>query len=189
MKRVISMLLAMLLTVPVLADDYVEIIVETEPVTISETAKQAVEVEIVAEPLEMETNDLRETPYFSVTIPAVMTVVVSENGAVYTATNAAIINNSTDAIEITDIMISPSGGWTLVPYDTNMAAEKVDSRLIGFMLNGVDGTVDNLSIEGDWTVDQGDELALFYDAVVSATSQVIYGEEVLTVVFVVDWAD
>lgn len=189
MKRVISMLLAVMLASPVFADNYVEIIVETEPVTISETAIQSVEVEIVAEPLEMEANDLRETPYFSVTIPAVMTVVVSENGTVYTATNAAIINNSTDAIEITDIMISPSGGWTLVPYDTNMAAEKVDSRLIEFMLNGVDGTVDNLSTSGDWIVAQGDEFILLYDAVVSATSQAIYGEEVLTVVFVVDWAN
>ena len=128
------------------------------------------------------------TARFSVTVPAFMTIVVSEDGEVYTATNAEIVNHSTGAVEITDIYVHTNSDWTLVPYDTNMADEKVDSRQIGFLLNGADGMMDNLSLTGDWTVEKNAELPLIYDAVVSATSETIDGEQVLTVTFVVEWA-
>lgn len=117
-----------------------------------------------------------------------MTIVVSETGEVYTADNIEIVNHSTGAIAITDIRVQTNSGWTLVSYDTNMADEKVDSRQIGFLLNGADGMMENLSLTGDWTIEKNDELPLIYDAVVSATSEAIDGEQVLTVTFVVEWA-
>lgn len=128
------------------------------------------------------------TARFSVTVPAFMTIVVSETGEVYTATNAEIVNHSTGAVEVTDIRVHTNSGWTLVPYATNMADEKVDSHQIGFLLNGADGMMENLSLTGDWTVEKNAELPLIYDAVVSATSEAINGEQVLTVTFVVEWA-
>lgn len=129
-----------------------------------------------------------QTSRFSVTVPAFMTIVVSETGEVYTADNIEIVNHSTGAIAITDIRVQTNSGWTLVSYDTNMADEKVDSRQIGFLLNGADGMMDNLSLTGDWTIEKNDELPLIYDAVVSATSETIDGEQVLTITFVVEWA-
>ncbi len=130
--------------------------------------------------------------FFSVTVPANMSLTVSKNGEVYAATNAAIINNSSHAVEITSVTVSAGDNWTLVPYDYNMANEKVDSHLIGFYLNGAKtiriGTSESLSLPSDWTIDKGDWFALQYDAVVSATSDILQNEQVLTLVFIINWA-
>lgn len=73
---------------------------------------------------------------FSVTVPASLTMTVSKYGEVYAASNAAIVNNSTGMVEVTGITVSTDNGWTLVPYGSNMASAKVDSKLIGFSVNG-----------------------------------------------------
>ena len=128
--------------------------------------------------------------YFSVTVPAVMMIVVSENGEVTSATNAVIINNSSAAVVVSDVTILSADGWTIAPYETNMADEKVNSNLIGFRIENIRTTDygDSESFAGNWTVDSGDELPLTYDAVVSAASHAITDEQVLTVIFVIEWA-
>ncbi len=128
--------------------------------------------------------------YFSVTVPAVMMMVVSENGEVTAATNAVIINNSSAAVVVSDVTILSADGWTIVPYDNNMANEKVNANLIGFRLENIRTTDygNSASFAGNWTVDSGDELPLTYDAVVSAASRAITDEQVLTVIFVIEWA-
>ena len=72
-----------------------------------------------------------------------------------------------------------------------MAAEKVDSRKIGFSINSAQsrttGTEEALPLGGGWRIPCGEALPLRYDAVVSAASQPI-SEQVLTVVFVLEWA-
>lgn len=128
--------------------------------------------------------------HFSVTVPASLTLTVSEHGEVYAATNAAIDNHSTGAVEITAITVSTVNGWALVPYSTNLASAKVDSKQIGFSMNSavssLTGTSEALSLNGGWTINSGASLPLTYDAVVSATSTIL-NEQVLTVVFVIDW--
>lgn len=128
---------------------------------------------------------------FSVTVPASLSLTVSEHGAVYAATNAEIVNNSTGAIEVTGINISAENGWSIVPYFSNMASAKVDAKLIGFSMNGAQsamtGTSETLSLPGAWSIVKGGALPLTYDAVVSAMSQPVSGQ-VLTVVFVLNWA-
>ena len=128
---------------------------------------------------------------FSVTVPASLSLTVSEYGAVYAADNAAIVNNSTGAIAVTGVTVSAANGWTLVPFSSNMAAAKVDTKLIGFSLNGAQssnsGTSENLPLSNAWSIAKGASLPLSYDAVVSALSQPV-SEQVLTVVFVLDWA-
>lgn len=130
---------------------------------------------------------------FSVTVPANLGLMMASNGEMCSATTAAIINNSTDAVEVTAISITAAGDWTLVPFNYNMAAAKVDSKLIGFSINGVTtsrtGRSEQLSLSGDWTIAKGASLPLTYDAVASATSVVINNEQVLTLVFVIDWVD
>lgn len=129
---------------------------------------------------------------FSVTVPAVMLIVLAEDGSVYTAANAAITNNSTASVMVTKVTITAGSGWTIVLYHTEMADEKVDSRLIGFLLNDAftsdTGYSENLSLASNWTVTRGNSMDLLYDAVVSATSEIITEEQVLTIVFVLDWA-
>lgn len=125
---------------------------------------------------------------FSVTVPATLNLTVAKNGKVYAATSAQIVNNSTGAIRVTNVTLSTENGWQLVPYSTNMADEKVDSKQIGFALNGAesDGSA-TLPMSGSWVIAKDSALSLDYDAVVSATSTPV-NEQVLTVVFVLDWA-
>lgn len=127
---------------------------------------------------------------FSVTVPASLSLTVSEYGEVYAANSATIVNNSTGAVEITGVTISAANGWTLVPFSTNMANAKVDAKLIGFKLNGaqsaITGTSESLSLPGAWSIAKSASLPLSYDAVVSAMSLPV-NEQVLTVVFVLDW--
>lgn len=132
----------------------------------------------------------REMSRFSVTVPASLTVTVSEHGVVYTATGAGIVNNSSSAVQVSGVTLRAENGWTIVPYATNMAAQKVDSKRIGFALGGIQTAAigkSELLTASSMTVSAGATLPLSYDAVVSASSAAI-NEQVLTIVFVVGWA-
>ena len=133
----------------------------------------------------------REMSRFSVTVPASLTVTVSEHGVVYTASGAGIVNNSSGAIRVSGVTLRAENGWTIVPYATNMAAQKVDSKRIGFALGGMQtaatGKSEQLTRTASMTASAGATLPLSYDAVVSASSAAI-NEQVLTIVFVVGWA-
>ena len=126
---------------------------------------------------------------FSVTVPAGLPLAVTENGEVTASTDAAIANNSTCDVRVTGVTLRTENGWTLVPFSYNMAAAKVDSKLIGFAIGGAasatEGDAESLALTGDWSIDAGGTLPLDYDAKVSATSVGI-DEQVLTVVFVVE---
>ena len=129
------------------------------------------------------------TKVFSVTVPASLPLAVTEDGVVTSSTDAAIANNSTCDVRVTGISLRTENGWTLVPFEYNMAAAKVDSKLIGFAIGGAQsvnsGDSEALTLTGDWSIGAGSTLPLDYDANVSATSVGI-DEQVLTVVFVVE---
>ena len=132
----------------------------------------------------------RERSRFSVSVPASLTVTVSEHGVVYTATGAGIVNNSSSAVRVSGVTLRAENGWTIVPYATNMAAQKVDSKKIGFALDRMQTAATGKSEQltaSSMTVSAGATLPLSYDAVVSASSAAI-NEQVLTIVFVVGWA-
>ena len=128
---------------------------------------------------------------FSVIVPAGMTLTVSKTGTVYAASNVRIVNRSTGAVSVSSVTLRTEIGWTLVPFSTNMATEKVDSRKIGFSVNGAQsrttGAEEALPLGGGWRIPGGEALPLHYDAVVSAASRPI-SEQVLTVIFVLEWA-
>ena len=127
---------------------------------------------------------------FSVTVPATLSLVMDKDGNVYTPTNAVISNNSTAAVKVTGIGLSPKNGWTVVPYSTNMANQKVDSHKIGLKLRDSQSVSGNtMPVTGNWNISKGSNLPLTYSAVVSATSQPISGTNVLDVTFVIDWRD
>lgn len=126
---------------------------------------------------------------FSVTVPAGLPLAVTENGEVTASTDAAIANNSTCDVRVTGVTLRTENGWTLVPFSYNMAAAKVDSKLIGFAIGGAasatEGDAESLALTGDWSITSGGTMPLDYDAKVSATSVGI-DEQVLSVVFVVE---
>ena len=131
------------------------------------------------------------TARFSVTVPVSLIITVSESGEVFVADNAAIVNNSTGPVAIKEITLTAENGWSLVPFTTNMATEKVDSKQIGFEINGAQsssrGEREALSVDTG-PIAAGEVFAITYDAVISASSEAV-DEQVLTVVFVVGWAE
>ena len=130
------------------------------------------------------------TEVFSVTVPVVLPLTVDENGEVHVGT-AEIINGSTGEVIVSSVSISTKNGWQLVPFDTNMAHAKVDAKQLGFKINDSvttkTGDAETFSLTSPWTIVENARLPLDYDAVVSAVSQPVTEQDVLSVVFVLEW--
>ena len=130
------------------------------------------------------------TEVFSVTVPVVLPLTVDENGEVHVGA-AEIINGSTGEVIVSSVSISTKNGWQLVPFDTDMAHEKVDARLLGFKINDSEttktGDAETFSLTSPWTIAEKGKLPLSYDAVVSTVSQPVTEQDVLSVVFVLEW--
>ena len=130
------------------------------------------------------------TEVFSVTVPVVLPLTVDENGEVHTG-SAEIINASTGAVVVSSVSISTKNGWQLVPYTTDMAHAKVDAKQLGFKINDSlttkTGDAETFSLTSPWTIAENGKLPLSYDAVVSAVSQPVTEQDVLSVVFVLEW--
>ena len=130
------------------------------------------------------------TEIFSVTVPVTLPLVIDENGEVHTG-SAEIINGSTGVVVVSSVSISTKNGWQLVPFDTDMAHEKVDARLLGFKINDSEttktGNTETFTLAAPWEIAENGKLPLSYDAIVSAVSKAITEQEVLSVVFVLEW--
>ena len=131
------------------------------------------------------------TELFSVTVPATLPLVVDEAGKVYVA-SASIVNNSTGDVMVSSVSVTSKNGWEFVPYSTNMAKAKVDAKQVGFKINSSEtsktGDSEVFTPAAPWTVKEADALSINYDAVVSAVSQPVTGQEIMSVVFVLEWA-
>ena len=131
------------------------------------------------------------TELFSVTVPATLPLVVDESGKVYVA-SASIVNNSTGDVKVSSVSVTSKNGWEFVPYSTNMAKAKVDAKQVGFKINSSEtsktGDSEVFALAAPWTVKEADVLSINYDAVVSAVSQPVTGQEIMSVVFVLEWA-
>ena len=130
------------------------------------------------------------TEVFSVTVPVVLPLTVDENGEVHVGA-AEIINGSTGEVIVSSVSISTKNGWQLVPFDTDMAHAKVDAKQLGFKINDSvttkTGDAETFSLTSPWTIAENGKLPLSYDAVVSAVSQPVTEQDVLSVVFVLEW--
>ena len=130
------------------------------------------------------------TEVFSVTVPVVLPLTVDENGEVHTGA-AEIINASTGDVIVSSVSISTKNGWQLVPFSTDMAHEKVDAKLLGFQINDAQtsktGDAEMFNLTAPWTIAENGRLPLDYDAVVSAVSQPVTAQDVLSIVFVLEW--
>ena len=130
------------------------------------------------------------TEVFSVTVPVTLPLVVDESGEVHVGT-AEIINGSTGEVVVSSVSISTRNGWQIVPYTTDMAHEKVDAQLLGFKINDAQtsktGNVETFALSAPWEIAENGRLPISYDAVVSAVSKAVTEQEVLSVVFVLEW--
>ena len=130
------------------------------------------------------------TEVFSVTVPVTLPLVVDESGEVHVGA-AEIINASTGEVIVSSVSISTKNGWQLVPYTTDMAHAKVDAKQLGFKINDSlttkTGDAETFSLTSPWTIAENGKLPLTYDAVVSAVSQPVTEQDVLSVVFVLEW--
>lgn len=140
----------------------------------------------------------------SVTVPTVLPIAVGTDGSVATASDAKITNNSYGAVKVSAVSIQAAEGWHLAAFETNMADEKVDSNLIGFALTIGGGaqlatgesstetqTLLDAAIEGCYMTgagnQEGNTVAIAYDAVVSPVSSAVTNTGVASVVFTVEW--
>ena len=127
---------------------------------------------------------------FSVTVPVTLPLIVDEGGEVHVGA-AEIINASTGDVIVSSVSISTKNGWQLVPYTTDMAHAKVDAKQLGFKINDSvttkTGDAETFSLTSPWTIAENGKLPLSYDAVVSAVSQPVTEQDVLSVVFVLEW--
>ena len=132
------------------------------------------------------------TEVFSVTVPVTLPLVVDESGEVHTGA-AEIINGSTGAVIVSSVSISTKNGWKLVPFATDMAHEKVDAKLLGFKINDAQtsktGDAEMFNLTAPWTIAENGRLPISYDAVVSAVSQPVTEQDVLSIVFVLEWSE
>ena len=66
-----------------------------------------------------------EMTRFSVTVPTSLQIAMSPDGDITTADVGAIVNRSTGAVKVSSLQVKTVNGWTLVPYGTDMAHQKV----------------------------------------------------------------
>ena len=130
------------------------------------------------------------TEVFSVTVPVTLPLIVDEGGEVHVGA-AEIINGSTGEVIVSSVSISTKNGWQLVPFDTDIAHAKVDAKQLGFKINDSEttktGDTETLVLRGSWEIAENGRLPISYDAVVSAVSKAVTEQEVLSIVFVLEW--
>ena len=130
------------------------------------------------------------TEVFSVTVPVTLPLVVDESGEVHVGA-AEIINASTGEVIVSSVSIFTKNGWQLVPFDTDMAHAKVDAKQLGFKINDSvttkTGDAETFDLNTPWQIAENTRLSIDYDAVVSAVSQPVTEQDVLSIVFVLEW--
>lgn len=130
---------------------------------------------------------------FSVTLPTTMNFVMSKSGEVYSADTVKIFNNSTASVSVKQVRLETVNGWSLTKYDEKaIASAKVDSKLIGFKLKKAEtassGQTETFTFT-DWNISKGVYQSFTYDAVISATSVPIENEQIMNVIFIVEWKE
>ena len=74
-----------------------------------------------------------------------------------------------------------------------MAHEKVDAKLLGFKINDLEtknnGGAETFTLSAPWQIAENGRLPISYDAVVSAVSQPVTEQDVLSIVFVLEWSE
>lgn len=134
-----------------------------------------------------------ETPIFSVTVPTVLPVTLTQNGEVTVATNAMIVNNSAGPIKITGIQTKGANGWSTTDFaGFDMKSAKVGGRDVGlnFKFGSADVKTKGADINdftGSVTLIKDESLPLTYSAKIPAQKVAKIGEQIAEVILTVAW--
>ena len=138
----------------------------------------------------------REAATFSVTVPSTLPIAVDANGNVTTATDAAIINNSSAPVAVTKVELASLSDWTLAAYSRDILNLPVDAKQFGLQMNIGDktvatsnsGTSDVLSDSLNARIVKGQNCAVTYNALFPARTAAVSDTQIANVVFTVGWA-
>ena len=94
-------------------------------------------------------------------------------------------------IRVDDLILVGAGRGKVV-RDPLLGIGNTTSKQVGFKINSSEtsktGDSEVFTLAAPWTVKEADALSINYDAVVSAVSQPVTGQEIMSVVFVLEWA-
>ena len=126
---------------------------------------------------------------FSVTVPTSLPVKLTANGTVDVATNAAITNNSSGRVKITNVAVNAQEGWTVEDYTTDLSDKQVNAKVLALSINGKGAkTQESAMAEAFHTIAPGGTEPVTYQANVPARSSATdSAEEMATVVFTIAW--
>ena len=117
------------------------------------------------------------TEIFSVSVPAALTVYLDENGSVHTASNAVVVNNSTGAVQVTDIAIQEiaGSGWT---FSEGLKSGQAP----------VNARVYSLSVAPIGEIASDGSKPVSYSAVIPTQSEAVDTANIAQVIFTIAWA-
>lgn len=134
---------------------------------------------------------------FNVTVPTSIAIRVNADGSVTCPTDVKITNNSTAAVKVSAIEMR-KGTWSLVPFTTDMAAERVDAKKLGFSMTAGGNTVKTTSsadsqtlshTAANWTIEKSANLPIQCSAVASAVSSATSTPATAaSIIFTLAWA-
>ena len=115
--------------------------------------------------------------------------ILEDNTKVY-ATNAAIINNSTAAIEVNEVQVAPLNSWSLLSYDTNFDDLPENTKAFAMHILGNEANANNGYINSSsWgIIRKSGSLALTYDIKVPYFTYAVE-EPISEVVFTISFAN
>jgi len=141
-----------------------------------------------------------------VTVPTALPMAMNQDGDVTTATDCKIVNNSFGAVRVASVTITAADDWSLTAFGDKsiLAGEKVDSNQIGFAIaiGGGDMMATDNSNEDTQALisapiagcfmtgvgnQNGNSVAVNYDAIVTPLSNAVTNATVANVVFIVEW--
>ena len=135
---------------------------------------------------------------FQVSVPMQLPIAVDSTGSVSVSDKTAITNYSDAPVKVTNVSINMKNGWALVDYNKDFKDTPVNSKMLGFKLNGIESTDEGFTFDsaafpslnaasGKGNLAFYDKLLLDYKARLPAQSEALNNEVLADVVITVDW--
>lgn len=124
---------------------------------------------------------------FSVTVPTQMPINIALDGTVTTATNAAIVNDSSGPVIVTNVSVNVKNGWSIAEWGKDFSATQIGTKEFTMQLNGANVSTDgSVALTGFPSIASGESLPLTYGADLATQVNAI-NEGIADVVFTVGW--
>lgn len=126
---------------------------------------------------------------FSVTVPIACPIWVTSDNTVITASNAQIVNNSSEAVKVVGVKIQPTGSFKLVRFDSNFTALDNNSYKFGMVINNDEFNPNTKALEmtnKSWNyIEKDASLPIIYTARFAPITKQIKDFDMAEIVFTV----